>query len=250
MRVVITGASGALGRALALEYAAPGVTIYLQGRDQYALNQTAQACLAQGAVTSMACLDLTNQHERVEWIQNIISTSSIDLLILNAGMNTHPDAASLLENTVDSALLMQLNLISVMDLIQRCLPSMIERSSGQIALISSLSAWRGLPQTPSYSASKAGLKAYGESLRGLLQPKDIRINVVLAGYIDSRMSRAMPGPKPWCWTPQRAARAIRDGLNKDHGRISFPWILDQGCRWLSILPDGLAVWILKRLGYG
>ncbi len=69
--------------------------------------------------------------------------------------------------------------------------------SGQLVFISSSAAWHGLPSTPTYSASKAAIKAYGEGLRGLLAPAGIGVTVVMPGYVTSPMCNAMPGPKPW-----------------------------------------------------
>lgn len=117
-------------------------------------------------------------------------------------------------------------------------------------MISSLAAHFGLPVTPAYCASKAGVKAYGEALRGWLAGEGIRVNVVMPGYVKSPMCDDMPGPKPFLWTPERAARAIRRGLERDQPRISFPFPLNLGTWLLGTLPAGLATRIVRWLGYG
>ncbi|HNI73520.1 MAG TPA: SDR family NAD(P)-dependent oxidoreductase, partial [Accumulibacter sp.] len=106
-----------------------------------------------------------------------------------------------------------------------------------------------LPITPSYCASKAGLKAYGEALRGWLAPEGIWINVVMPGYVESKMCREMPGPKPFLWSPERAAAYIRRGLARNRARISFPFPLNFGTWWLAVLPAGLSWRILRLLNY-
>src|SRR5690606_32616370 len=133
---------------------------------------------------------------------------------------------------------------------QSVLPAMRRRGTGQIALLSSLAAYFGLPSTPSYSASKAAVKAYGEALRGWLAPEGIRVNVIMPGYVRSPMCDDLPGPTPFLWSPARAARVIGRGLARDKARISFPFPLSLGCWFLAVLPARLSVYILGKLGYG
>ena len=91
--------------------------------------------------------------------------------------------------------LLEVNVMAAMATVDAVLPSFRTRGAGQIVLMSSLAAYFGLPVTPSYSASKAALKAYGEALRGWLASEGIHINVVMPGYVESQMCRDMPGPK-------------------------------------------------------
>lgn len=246
-RVVITGASGMIGGALAREYAGEGVELILQGRDVATLEAVANGCRARGAEASMLVLDLRDIDAVRRWATGL---DAPDLLIVNAGMNTHVGSAGELEPWDEVVALLDVNLKAAMAIVQAVLPAMRARGSGQIALVSSLAAYFGLPVTSAYCASKAGLKAYGEALRGWLAPEGIMVNVIMPGYVKSPMCDDMPGPKPFLWSPERAAKAIRRGLERNRARISFPFPLNWGTWWLAVLPASVSTRIVRWLGYG
>jgi short-subunit dehydrogenase len=129
-------------------------------------------------------------------------------------------------------------------------PHMRRRGSGQIALMSSMSAYFGLPAAPAYSASKAALKAYGEALGAWLAPQGVRVSVVLPGFVKSAMTDQLPVPKPFLMSPEEAARRIRRGLARNQPRISFPRALALACSVLSVLPPALSRRLLAALGFG
>lgn len=246
-RILITGATSAIGSALAREYATHGVMLYLQGRNVERLRAVTTACQGQGAQVVMMLLDVQDFIALREWLDEL---GPLDLVIINAGMNTHIGANGEAEPWDEVEALLDVNLKAPMLIVQTVLPAMRTRGSGQIALISSLAGYFGLPLTPTYSATKAGLKAYGEALRGWLTYEGIRVNVVMPGYVKSPMCDAMPGPKPFLWSPERAAKTIRRGLERDKARITFPFPLNWGSWWLAVLPASLSIRILRWLGFG
>lgn len=245
--VLITGATSAIGSALARAYAAPGVVLNLHGRKRAVLDAVAQECRARGAEVQTFVLDLRESEALETWLRGL---GALDLVIVNAGMNTHVGEHGEPEAWDEVEALVEVNLKAAMRIVHAVLPAMRARGTGQIALMSSLAAYFGLPVTPTYCATKAGLKAYGEALRGWLSPEGIRVNVVMPGYVRSPMCDAMPGPKPFLWTPERAARAIQRGLLRDHARISFPFPLNWGTWWLAVLPAAVSTRIVRWLGYG
>lgn len=246
-RVLITGATSAIGSALAIEYARPGVTLHLHGRNETKLSEVAERCRLQGAEVFSQRLDMRDFAALRDWLGSL---GPLDLVIVNAGMNTHVGPAGEPEPWDEVEALLDVNLKAAMLIVQAVLPAMRARGGGQIALVSSLAGYFGLPVIPAYCASKAGLKAYGEALRAWLAPEGIKVNVIMPGYVKSPMCDAMPGPKPFVWSPERAAKTIRQGLARNKARISFPFPLNWGAWWLAVLPAWLSTRIVRWLGYG
>jgi short-subunit dehydrogenase len=248
--ILITGATGAIGGALAMEYAGPDTTLVLHGRRATRLTEVAAAAQAAGARVLTHDGDVRDAAGLRAWLAEVSTTEPIDLFIATTGVNTNIGADGAGERWEATAALLDTNIRGTIAAVDAVLPAMRRRGRGQIALLSSLAAYHGLPITPSYCASKAALKAYGEALRGWLRADGIRVSVVMPGYVDSDMCRAMPGPKPQLLSPRQAARIIRRRLAADRPRISFPVPLSWGCWWLSVMHPSLAQRILRLVGYG
>jgi NADP-dependent 3-hydroxy acid dehydrogenase YdfG len=225
------------------------VTLILQGRRTERLEEMAGQCRAAGARVILQALDVRDLVAVREWIGLISETEQPDLIIVGAGVNTATGPNSEDEDWVQSQALIEINVMAAIATVQAALPAMRARKHGQIALFSSLAGWRGLPVTPSYSASKAAIKAYGEAMRDLVAADGVRINVIMPGYVESKMCFEMPGPKPLLWNPDKAAQRIRRGLAADQPRISFPFPLNLGCWALSVIPPRMSSVILRWLDY-
>ena len=247
--ILITGASGSIGNALAKAYAAPGTTLILHGRNESKLEQTAQACRAQGAMVVKGVFDITDTQALQNWVREIDALHPLDLLIANQGMNINIGPEGKGESWEQTNLLIDVNLRASMAMVHAALPGMRKRGRGQLVLISSLAAYFGLPLTPAYSASKAGLKAYGEGLRGWLAPEGVGVTVIMPGYVKSEMCDAMPGPKNLVWSPEKAAKVMKQGIDKNKARITFPFFVSFETWLLAVLPASWSLKILKIAGY-
>ncbi|QLE96795.1 SDR family NAD(P)-dependent oxidoreductase [Neptunomonas phycophila] len=249
-RILITGATGAIGGALARAYAQDGYHLILQGRQLAELDALVEECNAAGGSAEAHVLDLSDVERTRTWCEEILSQGVPEIVYANAGMNinTGPDQSG--ETWDEMSLLLDLNVKSTLALTHSFALAMRDKGEGQLVLISSLAAFFGLPVTPSYSASKAAVKAYAEGIRGWLAPSNVGVTVVMPGYVASAMCHAMPGPKPFLWTPQRAARVIKRRVAKNHPRISFPFPLNIGCWGLAALPPGVSQKLIKWLDYG
>ncbi|MDR5858501.1 SDR family NAD(P)-dependent oxidoreductase [Halomonas eurihalina] len=245
--LLITGATGAIGSALARHYALPGVRLVLHGRRRERLEALADECRQAGAEVETSRVELTDDAALTQWLEQLTLP---DVIIANAGQNTHAEPGREMEDWSATSQLLTINLRTPMAMAERLAPRMVERGHGQLVFISSLAAWHGLPLTPSYSASKAGIKAYGEALRGWLASRGVGVTVIMPGYVSSPMCESMPGPKPWEIDATRAARRIARGIERNRARVSFPFPLNLGCWSLAVLPAALSQRLLGLMGYG
>jgi short-subunit dehydrogenase len=249
-KILITGATGGIGRALAVHYAKPQRTLILHGRDAVKLDNLVRLCQARGAAVQTLSFDLAQREQLPAWQSRLAGLGALDLVLVNAGITSNIGPAAAGETWSEVVRVLDVNLYAAMATVAGVLPAMRAEGHGQICLVSSLSAWYGLPLTPAYCASKAGLKAYGEALRGWLASEGVAVSVVLPGFVASDMSASFPGPRPQLIAPERAARRIAGGLARNRARVSFPFPLNLGMWWLTVLPAALSQRILGWLGYG
>lgn len=215
---MITGASSGIGRALALEYASNGIILYLCGRNHDRLDEVGVTCEAMGATVKTRVIDVSVEAEMNDWI-NAIET--LDLVFANAGIGKpfkyEDDLASHTKEIFD------VNLAGVFNTIHPVIAKMKIQSVGQIAIISSMAGYHGMPSAPAYSASKVAVKAYGEALRGFYYDHGLEVNVICPGFVRSRITDKNKFAMPFFMEADKAARIIQKGLEKNKGLIAFPW---------------------------
>ncbi len=245
--ILITGASSGIGKALALSYATAGITLFLSGRHSERLEETAEQCRKQGASVETSLTDVADQKTMARWIEYCDDMAPLDLVIANAGVSS--DTATLGDKRDDAAIrtIFNINSQGVLNTVLPILPRMRSRRHGQIALMSSLASFRGLPNATAYCATKGMVRLWGESLRATLARDNIRVSVICPGFIRSRITDANRFSMPLFMEADEAARKIRNGLAANRGRIAFPWLLYLGVWILACCPDFLADWLTRRL---
>jgi short-subunit dehydrogenase len=219
--ILITGASSGIGAALARHYARPGVRLFLSGRDAARLAEEAARCMAQGAAVEQRIIDTTAREAMAAWLAACDEAAPLDLVIANAGIS-----GGTRDSVEDEAQVRQIfaaNVEGVFNTVLPLVPRMVARRRGQIALMSSIAAFRGFPGAPAYAASKAAVRVWGEGLRGDLKAYGVGVSVICPGFVVSRMTATNRYPMPFLMSAERAAAIITRGLARNRGRIAFPW---------------------------
>jgi len=219
--ILISGAGSGIGRALAIAYAKAGVNLFLCGRNLQKLQATKILCEELKANVLLQIIDVCDAANTADYIEKIEENFALDLVIANAGISAGTAGGA--ESFVQVQQIFATNLNGVLNLIQPAIEKMKSRQSGQIALMSSLAGFRGLPSSPAYSASKAAVRVYGEGLRGNLAKFGIAVNVICPGYVKTPMTNVNEFPMPFLLGVEKAAAIIRRGLAKNQSRIAFPF---------------------------
>jgi short-subunit dehydrogenase len=242
--ILITGASSGIGAALAREYAAPGRFLALTGRDTGRLESVAADCRAGGAQVETGALDVTDAAAMERWLLALDLRRPLDLVIANAGISAGAGRGT--ETPDQARAVIATNVDGMLNTLLPLIPPLCERGRGQIAVVSSLAGFVGLPGAAAYCASKAANRVYGEALRPMLRPYGVGVSVICPGFVKSRITADNPFPMPFLMEAPAAARAIRRGLSRDRARIAFPWPLVAGTWLLRTLPAGLVDRLMDR----
>lgn len=234
--LLITGASSGLGAGLARNYAAPGIDLTLTGRDRARLEATANACRVRGAAVVTGLFDVGDAEPLGAWLAAQDEARPFDLVIAAAGVSAGTGGDDGPEGIGLAAMQVRTNLLGTIHTIEPLLPRMIARGRGHVAVVASTAALRGLPYSPAYSASKAGVRAYGEALRALLGPQGVTVTVVVPGFFDTPMTERWKGPTPFMLSLDKMVAAIRKGLDARRARIVVPRLLALGSQAADLMP--------------
>ena len=246
--ILITGASSGIGEALALYYAKqPQTVLFICGRNKERLNSVVKQCRQLGAEVHSLVLDVTDKEKTAAWIKKCNTLAPLNLVFANAGVSTGAETEENIYNTFNT------NIFGVLNTVTPAIEIYRRRKNTSkpriIAITASIAGYHGLAGCPSYSASKACVKAYGEAMRLRLSAEGIQLNVICPGFVRSRITDKNTCPMPFFMEAENAAEIIADRINKNVGLIAFPWPMRLAA-WLgAVLPNCISNFIYSKIPY-
>jgi short-subunit dehydrogenase len=239
-RIVLTGAAGGIGRALALSLAQAGASLALAGRRRDALDALAAEARAAGAGAHVVVADIATAPGRAQVVEQATEAlGGIDVLINNAGtLNFGPFEA---EDPVLIERLFQANVLAPVLLTRALLPQLLGQGRGRIVNVGSTFGSIGFPFFASYSASKFALRGFSQALRRELAGTGIGVTYVAprATRTDfnpanvQRMNQALKNKED---TPAQVAAAIIEALRRERDEVYLGWPEKLFVRLNALLP--------------
>lgn len=252
-RVFITGASSGLGLALAREYATQGAQLGLLARREASLVELRDS-LPNPSLHRLYPVDVNDHRALRDAAEHFLSEAGgVDIVIANAGISY----GTLTERAEDLAvfeLIIQTNLIATVATFSPFIAAMkSQAATGDRGLrlvgIASVAGIRGLPGAEAYSASKAAVISYCESLRVALRRDAIRVVTIAPGYIDTPMTQVNTYPMPFLMPAKDFARQAVSAIDRGRGYVVIPWPM-RGVSWLlRCLPNWLYDRVMARAPY-
>jgi len=243
--VMITGASSGIGRGLARALSLKGAKLGLVARRADLLQEIVeQIALSGGKALSLPADVCDSDSIRAAADRLRTEVGPIDVLIANAGIGATNDAAELRAGEVAGVI--NVNVIGAANSVAAVLPEMVARGQGHLVAISSLAAYRGLPKSAAYCASKAALSAFFESLRLDLQPRGIDVTIIHPGFIKTPLTAGRRAQMPFLMEVDTAVDKILGAIERRRKSYAFPWQLATFVRAGMIMPNFMYDWISRR----
>ena len=269
--VLITGASSGIGRGLAIELARRGAKLGLMARGVAAETISETAVGDSNLVPSSALESVVKEIEKQSGSPSEITAErtlllpadvrdakavraaadrlrerfgKIDILIANAGVGATTGATEL--DPEDVARVINVNVLGAVNSVAAVLPEMAARGSGQLVAISSLAAYRGLPKSAAYCASKASLSSFFESLRIDLIGSGVKVTIIHPGFIKTPLTAGRKADMPYLMELDDAVNKILGAIEKQKKSYAFPWQLATIVRAAMIIPNFMYDWISRR----
>ncbi len=242
--VLLTGATGGLGHAIARRLAAAGARLVLTGRRAEVLEPLAAELGGRAVAVDLADRDAVAELGA--------ASADVDVLVANAGLPASGALTTFAGEELDRAL--DVNLRAPMVLARALVPAMVARGRGHVVLMSSLSGKTGQGGTAVYSATKFGLRGFGQGLRDDLHGTGVGVSVVFPGFISDAGMFADTGvalPRGvGTSTPEAVAEAVRRGIVEDRGELDVaPAGMRLATAFAGVAP-GLAARVARRSGSG
>jgi short-subunit dehydrogenase len=242
--VLVTGASGGIGRAIAQALAARGANLLLSGRRADALDQLA----ATVGGRPLVC-DLSSRADVAE-LGEIAAEAGAGILVANAAVPASGALEDLTPEQIDNML--EVNLRAQVALSRALIPGMIARREGHLVFISSLQGKAATPGAPLYLATKFGLRGFALGMREDLRGHGVGVSTVFPGFIRDAGMFANSGvslpPGVGTRSPQDVADAVLRAIDEDRAEVDVaPFGLRVGAAIAGLAPS-LAAGVSRRLG--
>ena len=240
-KIWITGASSGIGKALAEKFALGGWKVAASARRKEILSE-----MANNKNISSFPLDVTDQNQIKAVFEKIISDfGSLDLCVFSSG--TYDPKLEQTINIKQNKFVMETNFFGVLYCIKSVEKYFKEKKNGHISIVSSIAAYRGLPNSSGYGPSKAALTNLTESLYFDFKKHNVRISLVSPGFIKTPLTDKNEFRMPFIKSPEFAAEKMFNGLTKSKAfEIHFPKALTLFLKFLRILPYKIYLYIIDK----
>jgi short-subunit dehydrogenase len=240
--VMITGASSGIGGALAVALAKRGAKLGLVARRADALGEVADQIKSAGSRALVLPADVRDADSLRQAAKKLqAELGPIDVLVANAGIGPSRDASEI--DAAEVSNVININVVGASNSVAAVVPQMIARGQGQLVAISSLAAYRGLPRSAAYCASKAAVSAFFESLRLDLEPKGIAVTIIHPGFIKTPLTSGRDAQMPFLMELDDAVQKIVRAIEKRKKSYAFPWQLASIVRTGMVMP----IWMYDRI---
>lgn len=236
--VLITGASSGIGKELAHQLSTRNVKLAVIARRDHLLNNIAEG---NENIFRVKC-DVSKKDEVKSAFKQIIEKfGRIDVAILNAGYSVRMSVENY--NSDSAEKIFGANVFGIIYWVEQLLPDFLKRKGGMIVGVSSLADSKGYSKSGFYSASKAAATIYLEGLRAELIKYNIKVLTVRPGFVKTPMTDKNEFDMPLIMEPEKAAKIIISGIEKEKRMIQFPLLLVAATRIIRFVPN----WIFENL---
>ncbi len=247
--VFLTGASSGIGEALGIEMAKKGAILGLVARREEMLNELAEKCEAAGGTARVFASDVVDADALQAAADRFREEfGHIDIMIANAGIGGNDPATRAYEPEAVKKLV-DINLLGSANAVYAVAAKMIERKQGHIVGISSLAGFRGLPKSAAYSASKAGMTAFFESVRLDVAKNGVDVTIIQPGFIKTPLTAGRESKMPFLMELDDAIPLFIKAIEKKKRFAAFPWQLATIVRAGKFMPSWLYDRIAGRARY-
>ena len=240
-KIWITGASSGIGKALAEKFASEGWKVAASARRKEILDEMS----SHENIFSYP-LDVTNQDQiKISFEKIIEDFKGLDLCVFSSG--TYDPKLEQKINVKQNKFVMETNFFGVLYCINAVENYFKNKKNGHISIVSSVAAYRGLPNSSGYGPSKAALTNLTESLYFDFKKHNVRISLVSPGFIKTPLTDKNEFPMPFIKSPEFAAEKMFNGLTKSKAfEIHFPKALTILLKIFRVLPYKIYLFLIDK----